>query len=86
MPIVTMYATHTCHFCQQALRWLAEHPDLAHSVDVLFVDANEAARDAFHTRGFRGVPTFVMETESWSGWDPARLTRVLEAQVVIDAP
>ncbi len=40
MSYVTMYATHTCHFCQQALRWLAEHPKLAHTVDVQFVDAD----------------------------------------------
>lgn len=81
MPIVMMYATHGCRFCQQALAWLAEHPELAHAVDVQFVDADATAREAFQARGFRGVPTFVMETESWSGWDPARLTRLLEAQV-----
>ncbi len=81
MSYVTMYATHTCHFCQQALRWLAEHPKLAHTVDVQFVDADAIAREAFQACGFRGVPAFVALADQWSGWDPARLARALEARV-----
>lgn len=81
MPYVTMYATHTCPFCQRALRWLTEHPEWAHTVDVQFVDADAIAREAFQARGFRGVPAFVAPADQWSGWDPARLARALEARV-----
>jgi len=86
MAPVTMYATHGCRFCQQALAWLAEHPEQALAVDIQFIDDDTTVREAFQAHGFRGVPTFVTETESWSGWDLARLTQVLEAQVVVDSP
>ena len=77
MPYVTMYATHTCPFCQRALHWLAEHPELDHAVDVQFVDTDATAQEAFQARGFRGVPAFVAPVDQWSGWDPARLVQAL---------
>jgi len=77
MPEVTLYATHTCGFCQKALRWLAEHSEASPFVIVRFVDEDDDARESFRAHGFRGVPAFVADHDQWSGWNPERLERVL---------
>ena len=77
MKPVTVYVTHSCPFCHQALRWLSEHPETSRNVQVQFVDNDRRALSEFRSHGFSGVPAFVAANDQWSGWDPGRLQRVM---------
>ncbi len=72
-----MYVTHSCPFCQQALRFLESHPHPAHSVQIVYVDDDEEAKDEFRSKGFTGVPAFEQGETRWQGFFPARLDQAL---------
>lgn len=77
MKLVTVYVTHSCPFCRQALQWLSDHPETSSNVQVHFVDHNSQTLSEFRRHGFAGVPAFVAATDQWVGWDPGRLQRAM---------
>ncbi len=77
MKPVTVYVTHSCPFCHQALRWLSKHRETSRNVQVQFVDNDRSVLSEFRSHRFSGVPAVVAASDQWNGWDPDRLQRVM---------
>lgn len=78
MATVTMFASHSCRFCQQAMQWIREHPDYADRIQIRFIDEEKEAQQDCIRLGFRGVPAFVTQDDQWDGWNPSHLEQALQ--------
>ncbi|UZD55912.1 glutaredoxin family protein [Caldimonas aquatica] len=71
---IVMFSTTECPYCAKARVWLDEHR-------VNFTECNlsvsQACRQAFERLGGRGVPTFVVQGQVRSGFDPAWIAGAL---------
>lgn len=75
-PTVTVYTKDRCQPCAATKRKLTE---LGIAFTERNVDHDERAADHLRASGFQAAPVVFTETDSWSGYDPARIQAYAES-------
>jgi glutaredoxin len=72
---ILMYTTTDCPYCARAREWLTTHEVPFTECDT---SVNAACQEGFARTGSPGVPTLMVRDQRMIGFDPQRVSRLLE--------
>jgi glutaredoxin len=74
-PVITIYTTQDCHWCQVAKRYFADHGVLYHEIDV--GTRSSARREMALMTGGTTVPVIEVGQHAMTGWNELEFEKLM---------